>query len=59
MNILDWLTKISQSTMPANGFHAHWLYIVCAVFVPAIIGALITYAIMFLERVFKIHIGGH
>lgn len=59
MNVFDWIAQISQSTTPDKGFHAHWLYIVCAVFIPAIIGALITYTIMFLEKVFKIHIGGH
>lgn len=59
MNILKWLTEISQSTTPGKQFSAQWLYIVCAVFGPAIIGALITYTIMFLERFFKIHIGGH
>ncbi len=59
MNILKWLTEISGSTTAGDSFHAKWLYVVCAVFGPAIIGALITYTIMFLERVFKIHIGGH
>lgn len=59
MDIVHWIGQISLSTTPDRGFHAHWLYVVCAVFAPAIIGALITSAIMLLEKVFKIHIGGH
>lgn len=59
MDLLQWIGYISRSTTPDKGFHAHWLYIACAVFAPAIIGALITYTIMLLEKVFKIHIGGH
>lgn len=58
MNIFDWITQISQSTTPDKEFHAHWLYSVCSVFLPAIIGAVVTYSIMFLEKIFKIHIGG-
>ncbi len=59
MDILNWIMHISQSTTPGKGFHAQWLYVICTVFVPAIIGALITYSIMFLEKVLKLHNGGH
>jgi hypothetical protein len=58
MDILNWIARISQSTTPDKGFHAQWLYSVCSVFLPAIIGAAVTYTIMFLEKIFKMHIGG-
>ncbi len=58
MDIFSWIAHISQSTTPDKGFHAHWLYSACSVLLPAIIGAVVTYTIMFLEKAFKIHIGG-
>ncbi len=58
MNILNWIADISQSTTPGKGFHAHWLYITLSVFAPAVIGAFVTFCIMLLEKIFKIHIGG-
>lgn len=58
MDILSWMSQVSQSTGTGKGFHAQWIYVVLCVFLPALIGCFITLLIMLMEKVFKIHIGG-
>jgi hypothetical protein len=59
MNILQWLTTISQSTAPpGQPFVPSWGYIAMALVIPGIIGVILAAILKVIEKVFSIRLGG-
>jgi hypothetical protein len=59
MEFFSWLAKISESAAPAGQhFSAQWLYVVMALVVPVLIGAVLAGILRVLEKAFGIRLGG-
>jgi hypothetical protein len=59
MNILQWLTTISQSTNPpGQPFVSQWSYVAMALVIPVIIGVILAALLKVIEKVFSIRLGG-
>jgi hypothetical protein len=59
MDFFAWLTQISQSAAPpGQPFSPQWLYVIMALVIPAVVGAVLALILKIIEKTFGIRLGG-